>query len=126
MSSFFDGITHADVKALVEHSKRAKPRPKDWSQLQDVQSKADMLRTCFASVVINGSDEHPIIRAKDHNKWPARHACKHRNLNLAKNVRVWINADGYLSTNKEGVSFFQSRVLYCADCDYVIAKGGAR
>jgi len=122
MTNFFEGASPKETKALVEHFKRARPA-RDWSALQDVQSRADMLKTCFADVVVNGSEEHPVIRAREHNKLAPKLPCKHPRRNLAKNVTVWINEEGYLSTNKQQLSFFQVRVLYCADCEYVIEKG---
>lgn len=79
----------------------------------------EKLKTCFQEVTVS-EDRHVV--AKSHNKFPVKHACTHERRNVSRNVKAYINKDGYLSTNRDGISFFHKKLVWCMKCEFVLEK----
>lgn len=95
-------------------------KTRDWSVLQTTQGIADALKTCFAEVTINGSEDHPVVYARGWNKTSDLARCTHKQLTIAKGVRVWVDSDGYLRSNDK--TFLVSEVVFCSRCEKVMRK----
>ena len=88
--------------------------------LRDAVRIEEYLKRSFHDVIINGSREEPVVRAKNWKHLPPPMPCQHVQHTIARNIYAYIGPTGHLGrAPSEAEPIMYDEVVFCTRCEHV-------